>query len=1153
MKLTTFATCLAATLIAGVLNMPVAQADDIDIFIGSTSGGGTPNVMFLVDNSSNWSKASQKWPDQATQGQAELDAIVRISTNLYNAHVANPAKNPAVNIGYSELTDTPPNNAGHAGGYVRFGVRDVVTNLTNLKALANILGYGSATPPNPPAIPPPLTVAAPSTSIYNNINAPAEKYNEADKDETAAFYEIYKYFNSLDAFTGSNAIVSGDHNPGAAWDDYPGASGAQSAKGQGLTSGYALSANGKTYTGPSGAQCSKNYLIYIANNANRASAWPSSITYETADASPIIGPTLGLGAFYTMYDREWVRFLNKNNIQVFVLDAFNAQQNVQYSTLLRDAVGTNNYYQVGSEAAILAAISDILVKIQSTNSAFAATALPASATNRSVDQNQVYLGVFRPDQNAAPKWYGNLKRYQIILQNGVPALGDAANAPAVNNVTGFLADCAVSYWTSDTSGYIPGAGATATPYWSLVTSDQPSPSSACPAPGGSSSNPAGGTGFPVNGGATWSPFSDLPDGPIVEKGGAAEVLRSGNGGTAWQETSRQVLTLNGTTISAFPLGTETLATFGTFSGTAPTVTQVENYIKGWDALDENGNGFIDPPSTTTETRPSIHGDVIHSTPRPITYGSSAGGVTVYYGSNDGMFHAVNASTGIETWAFLAPEFESRMARLYQNSPQINYPNLPSGITPVPVPKGYGFDGPTGLYQNSDNSKVWIFPTMRRGGRMIYALDVSSTSGTAPNKPGFLWKAGCPSMANNTGCTAGMNSIGQTWSVPQATLLKDGATNLAPLVIIGGGEDSTQTVDGSGNIVSTSCEDQNTNAPSCAGRTGNVVYILDGHGSGGAPSLIRTFTLPSTHGTPGSVVGDVALLDINGDGYTDYAYFGDTNGFVYRLDFVDGPTTLNPLTNANWRITQIAGVSNAAGFGRKFMFAPTLFLNQNKVFVGLGTGDREHPLITEYPTTTPVTNHFYLFVDDPATTSTYLNLDGTTVENATGATCNSPNVLPGNTAAPSATSPVGWSLPLTANGVGEQTVTPAVIIGGQVSWGTNRPLPAVAGTCTNGLGEARGYLVSLLNGSGAIGVNGECGGTDSTTYPGGGLPIPPTEATIPVTGPPGCTTNCSTTYVGVCIGCPAKSGGSGSEFQPEDVAPPVPATRRRVYWFTPDDK
>jgi len=188
--------------------------------------------------------------------------------------------------------------------------------------------------------------------------------------------------------------------------------------------------------------------------------------------------------------------------------------------------GGGKYYRVSTEDAILKAITDILIEIQSTNSAFAATALPASATNRSVDQNQVYLGVFRPDAIAQPRWFGNLKRFQIILNNGSPDLGDATGVVATNSVNGFLKDCSASFWTKDTSAY-KAAGtapaATDPPYWSIVPIT-PTPTSACPGPSavGWVNNPANPSDsassaqFQPGTGITWSPYSDSPDGPSVE-------------------------------------------------------------------------------------------------------------------------------------------------------------------------------------------------------------------------------------------------------------------------------------------------------------------------------------------------------------------------------------------------------------------------------------------------------------------------------------------------------------------------------------------------------------------------------------------------------------------------------------------------------------
>jgi type IV pilus assembly protein PilY1 len=140
------------------------------------------------------------------------------------------------------------------------------------------------------------------------------------------------------------------------------------------------------------------------------------------------------------------------------------------------------------------------------------------------------------------------------------------------------------------------------------------------------------------------------------------------------------------------LSSTSLTAFGssTLGGTNQALAK---FMMGQDVNDENANGNI------TEVRPSLHGDEIHSRPTPVDYG--ANGVVVYYGSNDGMLRAINASTGAELWAFVAPEFytsNTPFTRLMSDSPQISYPNMPTGITPTPIPKDYYFDGNIGQYQ-----------------------------------------------------------------------------------------------------------------------------------------------------------------------------------------------------------------------------------------------------------------------------------------------------------------------------------------------------------------------------------------------------------------------------------------------------------------------
>jgi len=1060
-----------------------ARADDIDIFMGASAGSAdAPNIIFLIDNSPNWSRNSNHWPDNGgNQGQAELAAISSTLATL------NPAKNPT-NIGLAMLTEYAGTTSGGAtpgvgGGYIRFGVRDM-TNATNLSALQNIL-----------------------TGISANITDPAEKLSGmSHKDESAGFYEIYKYLSGLPPFAGLYGASYASQN---VFVDAAGNTQPLSGFGEGLTSGFALS--GGLYQSPinSSHPCAATYIIYIANNANNfGSIGQAAYQSAVANANPALPvPT---GSTDTWLD-EWTFFLrthgvvvpagnNNGSVTTYVLDAYNplvpTQWNQQYSASLHNAaiMGGGNYFAVGSQAAIASALGTIFAEIQAANSTFASASLPVNTTNRTQVRNQVFIPMFRPDPKARPLWVGNLKQYQLINLAGSIDLGDNSSPPinAVNPLTGFVTPCAQSFWSTDSGTY-----------WLYDVFDNPAAEGTCLAPGSTTT--------------VLAPWSDAPDGPIVEKGGVAEVIRKGNNPpnsntTPTWAVNRTVYTLGGSVPALTP--------FTPLSLGAANVS-LANFVLGYDVNDENNNKNI------TEIRPSVHGDEIHSRPLPIDYGVNCPGLVdssnnpvpetiVYYGSNDGMLRAVDTCYGKELWAFIAPEFYSTLAgfsRLLNDSPQVSYFGQPPGITPAPTPKNYYFDGSIGVYQTANNSSVWIYPSMRRGGRMIYAFDV-----TNPASPQFKWKAGCPNPEpDNTGCTpkmmggSGMSAIGQTWSTPAVAANVLGYSG--PVVIMGGGYDPCEDVNGPDPNTFKNSLGQLT-AP-CPGTNGAGVYVLDAN----------TGTVIATFPTQRSVTADVALISASTAGVVDHAYAVDTGGNIYRLDFAASPS--------NWVMNRVAYTTGA---GRKFLFAPALLAAPGGyVYVAVGSGDREHPLQSEY--TYSVANRFYVYVDNLASTSP-TNLDDTSVMfdytyGPTGrgstTTCSTPGVLPGS-------GMKGWFMNLT--GQGEETVTSAVIAAGAVAFSTNRPIPATQGTCSTSLGEARGYWVNLFNASGGIGVPGaSCGGTRSSVFVGGGLPPTPVIANVMVGGQ----------SMTVAIGTAQLSGGVSSPISPQQVKPNIVPTRKKIYW------
>jgi Tfp pilus tip-associated adhesin PilY1 len=785
---------------------------------------------------------------------------------------------------------------------------------------------------------------------------------------------------------------------------------------------------------------------------------------------------------------EWAKYLYSTdvsaatgfqNIQTYTIDVFKDAQDPNETGLLMSMAkyGGGRYFQATDENSILNALREILVEIQSVNSVFASASLPISAANRSQNENQIFIGMFRPDPQANPRWYGNLKRYQVAIFGADAKLADKDGKEALAATTGFIQACATSYYTTDSN---VGSPATTT-YWNF------SPYSA-----GTCTSVANST------------FNDLPDGGIVEKGSAAEVLRKGNSTSAVapftvNRTMKTCATAPCTSLVDFTSTNVTMARTG-----APDVLTnnfIVDFSFGKDVKQDHGGTNIEP-------RPSIHGDITHSRPLPVNFGGTRG-VEVYYGSNDGAFHALKGADGTEIWSFIAPEHHGNLKRLYDNLPKIIYPP-PTANDATAIKKDYFFDGSSGLYEtfNADNTAntVWIFPSQRRGGRMLYGFDVS-TAGA----PVFKWAKGCPSLTSDTvpTCTPGMSGIGETWSVPNIAFIK-GYSATTPVAVVGGGYDD--------------CEDTDSAVTTCTASTkGNKVYVLDA----GDGHLIRAFD------TDRAVPADITLIDRDFDGKVDHAYVADAGGSIYRIDFVD-PATMAARASGSWTITKIA---HTTGGSRKFLFGPAALATTDKVYLAVGSGDRERPLISNYPYVTPVNNRFYMLIDKfPA--AGVIDLDGSTMDDFSSATtC--------NTSMGSAQD--GWRMDLNS-GTGEQTVTSSVIFGGTVFFSTNRPTASAANSCATNLGEARGYAVNLLNASGVIGSGAICGGGRSDTFVGGGIPPSPVVGTVQVN------VGGVMKTIPLLIGA-ANIAGDAPSFSIGGQQPPVPIKqiRSRVYWYRHGDK
>ena len=423
-------------------------------------------------------------------------------------------------------------------------------------------------------------------------------------------------------------------------------------------------------------------------------------------------------------------------------------------------------------------------------------------------------------------------------------------------------------------------------------------------------------------------------------------------------------------------------------------------------------------------------------------------------------------------------------------------------SPVPQPKPYGIDGPISVFK--DSTHAWIFATMRRGGRVVYAFDVTGLAATTPTNPTLMWKKGCPNLTNDTDCTAGLENLGQTWSSPKIATAAGHDSGDSPLLIMGGGHDN--------------CEDADPNTCTSSSK-GNRIFILEAE----TGTILKTFI------TDRPVVGDVFVVP-DDDGNAMWAYAADMGGNIYRISGVDANTAIGSTAPSAWTITKIAALGcatpTACSANRKFMFAPDVVSDGGTYVLLIGSGDREKPL-RDWTSAYGTSNYFFMLRDNP-TSTTWLSDETTRCSSAVMCLDSLVPIL--TSADPTASdlaSKKGWYLGLTAH---EQVVTSAITVFGTATFSTHEPVPVSAG-CISNLGTARVYNISYKNASTQNGTLNR-----SEVIAGGGLPPSPVAGRV--------TLDDGTTVPFLIGGEPEGAPQSGLP-----LGPSVPAQPKAVnYWY-----
>ncbi|MFL6621712.1 MAG: VWA domain-containing protein [Sulfurifustis sp.] len=831
------------------------------------------------------------------------------------------------------------------------------------------------------------------------------------------------------------------------------------------------------YKSPFQDGCQNNYIILLTDGDptvnNSKDAIQSLIGKSCVDRGDgTCGPELL--SYYFGTDLSSKNELQ--NIKTYTI-GFASDGDPQYLKDLARAGGTsgtndNNGFKTANNASeLVTAFQQIFSEVISDPTSFVSPSLSVNAFNKLFNRDEVYFSLFSPQKEVA--WPGNVKKFKLCADptNATCTFGDVLDA---NNADAIDINSKIKL--------------NARSIWSTIT-----------------------------------------DGPIVKLGGAGENVPT--------SSSRKVYTYNSTTdvpSSAIDLSVDphvvnntniTKTQLGDSAMTDARRDNIINWMRGLNVMNEPA------PNGTIPADRWKFGDALHSRPLTITYGGTDADpvIKIFVGTNDGGLRMIDAETGKEEWIVYIPEFLPKEGSLMDDGQGTHITQLTLGLDGTP--SGYAIDtNGNGVIEPAQGDKVYVYIGERRGGRDIYAFDVTptttmSTKGTPSIglvKPKFLWRI--------KGGSANFVRLGQTWSRPllakirvkcNGTACSDGDStttdsDVMNVLIFGGGYDPRLDTPGAGNVVPTSPD---------ADTMGNAIYIVNpltgalvwwagGTGSGANLELAAMkYAIPS----------DLALVDTDHDGAVDRLYVGDTRGQLFRIDLGDQIDPGSPGTGGSkgyvfadvgcqgsTRATNCSGTPSDAR--RKFFYPPDVAQVRDSVYstnpeydlVTITSGDREDPLdklTGAISGSDPVHNRLYAFRDYNVTTGPLSTAPAALTEsNLYDATDNKLGTYTDTTLTNEINTYVknssGWYISFkesnqTPTWIGEKGLAKTVIFGG-VLFATTFVPSADDGNQSNSAcaplaeGIGRVYAINYLNGTPAYDFDND-GTMERSMKVGGGIP------------------------------------------------------------------
>lgn len=612
----------------------------------------------------------------------------------------------------------------------------------------------------------------------------------------------------------------------------------------------------------------------------------------------------------------------------------------------QDSTDAGKYYKGASAKDVADSINNFVEglndKIPSLSTG--SSTIPIDALNPAAVQPYSYFPQFEPKVKAADRqqvWFGNLKKY-YVLNNSVYSsqTADEANIVVKKSSLQDLADI----WAK------------------------------------------GGITYPENT-------------PVFRKGGALSQLPLGTSTNVQNETTtaRNLLTdysYDGTKAESERVNRDFDLVKINYTYTSNDKTKTDTIyasalmsLLGYNIPSDTSTNGLDLSTQTAEVRQM--GSIMHSNPvlltqegkatatkdsttGKISVGSTGREDYVLFGTTQGLVQVVDATTGVEKFAFVPKEIIERQSETFKNgggnlaggkealyygvdgewTAHTVYVTKRDGTLTV---KGTAKDIADSEEKENLSGKQWVYGGMRMGGRSYYALDLTNI-----DSPKIKFHID-PSTSkvynkdNPSGTTyAALAKMGQSWSKPTLGYVNwKGKRKL--VMFVGGGYDAGgDSGDGlyAGRIRTgyAGYETYNYNQDN---KIGAGVYMFDADNG----DLLWNADSDSNSELKYSVASQIRAIDRNNDGVIDHVYFGDLAGQAFRVDFKnDGSkTAFTAQTNRVLNLHQTDGTSprfytlpvftahNSAGsekiYGGNIVLVT--FVSGNKSSPLLATSDSPH--------------------------------------------------------------------------------------------------------------------------------------------------------------------------------------------------------------------